>query len=71
MLKDFFKEHYGQLPLSTDAYRHLGILPGMATLGDIHKAFEGRPDYASAHPDLTAPSGFFVTDMQCKFFSIP
>lgn len=69
---DFFEHDYSQLLDSDDATNILGtagIHRGIATVGDIRKACEGRPKDSSIY--LNGDGwGFYVTDIHSKFFTV-
>lgn len=71
MRKDFFERDYGHLADSDDARKVFGthIAEGIATVGDVRKAFEAHPPDASVYLN-GAGAGFYVTDVHGKFFTV-
>ena len=64
MTINYFERNYSHLPDSADATEVFGVTSihkGVATVGDIRKACEGRPKGSSIFTESNG-SGFFVTD---------
>ena len=66
MTIEFFNEHYAHLPDAEDASNVIGVLPGIATIGDIRAACVKHPKTSSIYPKIGG-SGFYVSDVQSKF----
>jgi hypothetical protein len=66
MTIEFFKAHYSHLPDIEDASSVIGVLPGIATVGDIRAACAGHPKTSHIYPKIDG-SGFYVSDVQSKF----
>ena len=66
MTIEFLNEHYAQLPDTEDASNVIGVLPGVATIGDIRAACAGHPKTSSIYPKIGG-SGFYISDVQSKF----
>jgi len=66
MTIEFFSEHYAHLPDTVDGSHVIGILPGIATIGDIRKACAGHPETSSIYPKIDG-SGFYISEVQAKF----
>jgi hypothetical protein len=64
MTIEFFNEHYAHLP--DDASNVIGVLPGVAMIGDIRAACAGHPKASSIYPKIGG-SGFYISDVQSKF----
>jgi hypothetical protein len=68
MTIEFFNEHYAHLPDTEDASNVIAVLPGIATIGDIRAACAGHPKASSIYPKIDG-SGFYISDVQSKFFN--
>jgi len=66
MTIEFFNEHYAHLADTEDASNVIGVLPGIATIGDIRKACAGHAKTSSIYPKIGG-SGFYISDAQSKF----
>jgi len=66
MTIEFFSEHYAHLPDIEDASTVIGVLPGIATIGDIRAACAGHHRTSSIYPKIDG-SGFYISDVQSKF----
>jgi hypothetical protein len=66
MTIEFFIEHYAHLPDIEDASTVVGVLPGIAMIGDIRAACAGHPKTSSIYPKIDG-SGFYISDVQSKF----
>jgi hypothetical protein len=66
MTIEFFSEHYAHLPDIEDASTVIGVLRGIATIGDIRAACAGHPKTSSIYPKIDG-SGFYISDVQSKF----
>jgi hypothetical protein len=66
MTIEFFKQHYSHLPDIEDASTVIGVLPGIATVGDIRRACAGHPKTSHIYPKIDG-SGFYISDVQAKF----
>jgi len=68
MTINYFERNYSHLPDSADATEVFGVTSihkGVATVGDIRKACEGRPKGSSIFTESNG-SGFFVTGIHSK-----
>jgi hypothetical protein len=66
MTIEFFNEHYSDLRDDVDASTVVGVLPNIATVGDIRAACAGHPKGSHIYPKIDG-SGFYVSDSQSKF----
>lgn len=66
MTIEFFNEHYSDLPDDVDASTVVGVLPDIATVGDIRAACAGHPKSSHIYPKIDG-SGFYISDSQSKF----
>ena len=66
MTIEFFNEHYAHLRDTEDASNIIGVLPGVARIGDIRAACAGHPKTSSIYPKIDG-SGFYISDVQSKF----
>ncbi len=65
MTINYFERNYRHLRDSADATEVFGVTSiqkGVATVGDIRKACEGRPKGSSIYTEGNG-SGFFITDI--------
>jgi hypothetical protein len=71
MQRTFFERDYEHLAASEDACKVFGssIAEGVATVGDIRKAFEGYAPESSVYPDKNK-SGFYVADTHGDLFTV-
>ena len=65
MTIEFFNEHYAHLPDMQDASYVIGVLPSVATIGDIRAACAEHPKTSSNYPKIDG-SGFYISDVQSK-----
>lgn len=68
MTIEFFNEHYSHLPDTEDASTVIGVLPNIATVGDIRAACTGHPRTSRIYPKIDG-SGFYISDVQSTFLS--